>query len=296
MVLGCGPLAQDRSSGLAADDHPNCPHTEAGGRPGAGTEDVGRSPHTRRQPGGGGGGGGGGAGGAGPGETQTSARAGRSAAVTSRRVGARARLTLAAGRKARKVAGPPRSRNSALRVPPRPHALAPFPAGADPLQRLGCPSLPPGVAERAARESRAREVGSRLGPAGPGGLLVPRTLAPRTPLASELWAPAPGRPSGSLRRCHRSGAGIEPVELRGPRGAAPAVPGLRAGSPRAADRASGRAAARAGARALLSRPEVAPRLCRWNSFPPCNVRLGCASPTPVRDLVRAVGFPVGDLG
>lgn len=116
VVLGCGPLAQDRSSGLAADDHPNCRHTEAGGRPGAGTEGGGRSLHTRRHPGGGG------AGGAGPGETQTSARAGRPAAVTSRRVGARARLTLAAGRKARKVAGPrgPGTLRSASRPVPMP--------------------------------------------------------------------------------------------------------------------------------------------------------------------------------
>lgn len=148
LALGCGPSAQDPGSGLRSPELLTLGRgsgpapmpglyapTEGGGRPGAGTEAGGSIPHARRHPGTEGGV----AGGAGPGETQTSPRAGRPVAVTSRRVGARARLTLAAGRKARKVAGPcgPGTLRSASRPLPMPRL--PF----RPAQTLfsGCASL-----------------------------------------------------------------------------------------------------------------------------------------------------------
>lgn len=152
LALGCGASARDPGSGLRSPElltlgRGSGPapmpglyaQTEGGGRPGTGTEAGGSIPHARtharRHPGTEGGV----AGGAGPGETQTSPRAGRPVAVTSRRVGARARLTLAAGRKARKVAGPcgPGTLRSASR--PLPMPCLPF----RPAQTLfsGCAAL-----------------------------------------------------------------------------------------------------------------------------------------------------------
>lgn len=166
----------------------------------------------------------------------------------------------------------------ALRSAPSPCPVL-FPARTDPLQRLCCPSLPPGVVELAARKLRALEVGSRLGPAGPG--------APHA-LLSELWPLAPGYSSGSQRRCHGSGARIQPAELCGPRGPASATPGLPAGSP-------GRSGLGAGCGSGGLAPAVTvscdPASLQVERFPTSKRAVWLRFTNSCQRL-RAVGFPV----
>lgn len=198
--------------------------------------------------------------------------------MTSRRVGAHARLTLAASRKARKVVGP--CGPGTLRPASRPLPMPWLPLR--PAQTLlrGRAALPfrQALLSALARKPRAREVGNRLGPAGPGGLLVRERLRPARPCGL-IFGLRPSAVPPGLR------AGPPVGRQNSARGAVRA-PGLRSGSPRRPGLGAG---CGSGGHALAVTASCGPASLQVGWFPTlqCAVRL-CFTKSCQR--LRAVGF------